>query len=309
MPYTPLNINVFSSAFAGAMAQAVIRTGVSPVISPVPDYSAYAAVAAAWAQAVDTVWGAVASSDFENNGIQTVSTVYHTTHPVAPGDLAAASVAAFWTDPATALVGAVRTYGTVNMVTIQNVNPPPGVAANRTEGYGSPTAVVTSGNNIGAMKLVAKTSGMFACGWNFVYNALNTDLIECQTSVFVDNVAGVPITLNNATAVGYGTDGLAEPGNVAVTDNNVYLATAAAGITLNNANAGFLLDRKPLTMGAAPATGAVYSWSGTVGRNLQSIGNERPVPIGKTCCITFLMTDNHGAQTTNSSITGYMFEL
>jgi len=309
MAYVPLNVNVFSSAFAGAMAQAVIRTGQSPILSPVPNYTNYAAVAAAWAQAVDTVWTAVPSTDFENNAIQTVSTVYHTTHPVAPGDLAAAAVAAYWTDPATALVAAVRTYGTVNMITVQNVNPPPGVAANRTEGYGQPTAIPTTGNIVGAMKLVAKTSGMFHAGWNFVYNALSTDSVECITTVWVDNVAGVPITLNDATAIGYGTDGFAEPGNVAVTDNNVYVATAVGGITLNNANAGFILDRKPIVIAAAPATGVIYSWSSTVGRNIQGIGLERPVPVGKTCCITFAVTDNHGAQTTNSSVTGFMFEL
>jgi hypothetical protein len=308
MAYAPLNIDIYSAAFAGAMAQCVIRTGVSPTLAPPPDYTDYVAVAAAWAEEVDTIWTAAPSSKFDNDAIQVVSNVYHMAHPVPPGDLAAAAVAAYWVDPATALVTAVQT-GDTNLTTLQNINPLPKVAGNRTEGYGQPTAVVTSGNIVAAMKLVAKSSGMFAAGWNFVYNGLSTDLLECITTVWVDNVAGVPITLSNATAIGYGTDALAEPGNVVVADNNVYMANAAAGILLANANAGFILDRKPLTMGAAPATGAIFTWNGTVGRNIQSPGAERPVPIGKTCCITFAVTDNHGASTTNSSITGYMFEL
>ena len=308
MAYVPLNISIYSAAFAGAMAQCVIRTGASPTLAPPPDYTDYVAVAAAWAQAVDVAWTATPSTDFDARSIQTVSSVYHVTHPVPPSLLVFYSDPTNWATPAAALVAAVRT-GSTNLITTQNINPPPGVAANRAEGYGAPTATVNSGGIIGAMKLVAKTSGMFAAGWNFVYNALATDLIQCTTTIYVDNVAGTPMTLGNVTQVGFGSDGYAEPGNTAVTDNGVFLASAAAGITLLNANAGFAADVKALTMGASPATAAIFTWGGVVGRNLTSAGNERPVPIGKTCCLTISVTDNHGAQPTNSAVTGFMFEL
>lgn len=109
MTYAPLNNDIYSAAFAGAMAQCVIRTGQSPTLSPPPSYTDYVLVADAWAQAVDTVWTALPATTFQINAIQTESETYHTTHPVKPSELAFYSNPANWTIPATALVTAVRT--------------------------------------------------------------------------------------------------------------------------------------------------------------------------------------------------------
>jgi hypothetical protein len=181
--------------------------------------------------------------------------------------------------------------------------------SNRAEGFGQPGVVVTSGGIIGAMKLVAKTSGMFLAGWNLVYNALKTDLVECIITVYVDNVAGVPLTLTNALQIGYGANGTAQPGHIIVQDNGVFLANDPGGILLTGANEGFPLDRKPIVLGDIPQTAAILTWSNIIGRSMTSDNNERSVPVGKTCCITLAVTDNHGAQPTNSSVTGYMVEL
>lgn len=109
MTYAALNNEIYSAAYAGAMSQCVIRTGQSPTLSPPPVYTSYTAIADAWAQAVDIAWAGLPSTDFQNHAIETESETYHTTHPVAPGDLAAAALPAYWTIPAIALVAAVNT--------------------------------------------------------------------------------------------------------------------------------------------------------------------------------------------------------
>ena len=109
MPYAPLNASIYSAAYSGAMAQCVIRTGASATLSPPPDYTNYVAVADAWAQAVDVAWAGLPSTEFQDQAIETESETYHTTHPVRPADLAAASLPAYWTIPAAALVAAVNT--------------------------------------------------------------------------------------------------------------------------------------------------------------------------------------------------------
>ena len=180
--------------------------------------------------------------------------------------------------------------------------------ANRAEGFGQPGVVVASGNIIGAMKLVAKSSGMFLAGWNLIYNGLKTDLVECIVTVYVDDVAGTPMTLANAIQVGYGANGLAQPGAIQVVDNGVFMATDPAGILLTGANSGFPLDRKPIVLGDLPATAVAFAWNNIVGRSMTSDNNERPVPVGKTCCITLAVTDNHGPQPTGN-VSGFMVEL
>ncbi len=109
MTYVALNNEIYSAAYAGAMSQCVIRTGQSPNLSPPPVYTSYTAIADAWAQAVDIAWAGLPSSNFQNHAIETESETYHTTHPVAPADLAAAALPAYWTIPATAIVAAVNT--------------------------------------------------------------------------------------------------------------------------------------------------------------------------------------------------------
>jgi hypothetical protein len=121
MPYVPTNEKIYAAAFAGAMAQCVIRTGISPTLSPVPSYVAYANVASAWAEAVDTAWASATSSYYEDHGIQSVSSVYHMAHPVQPSELVFYSSAINWAIPAIALVAAIRTVSpTVSTI----YNPP-----------------------------------------------------------------------------------------------------------------------------------------------------------------------------------------
>lgn len=132
MTYAPLNSDIYSAAFAGAMAQCVIRTGQSPTLSPPPTYTSYVAVADAWAQAVDIVWTALPATTFEINAIQTESETYHTTHPVKPSELVFYSNPANWAIPATALVAAVRT-GTTPTEIPQNFVPVTPVTSNFTE--------------------------------------------------------------------------------------------------------------------------------------------------------------------------------
>ncbi len=57
MAYVPLNINVYTAAFAGAMAGINVPNGAFITDPDTDDYATQADVAAAFAAAVDTAWG------------------------------------------------------------------------------------------------------------------------------------------------------------------------------------------------------------------------------------------------------------
>lgn len=123
MAYVPLNVNVYSAAFAGAMAVMCNPAGAAITDPLTADYAPFAAAAAAWAQAVDVAWTAAPiPNSYDVQCIQQLSAAYHTSHPIAPSQLATFSIQANWTIPAVALVAAVR-QGDANFTT-QGIVPP-----------------------------------------------------------------------------------------------------------------------------------------------------------------------------------------
>lgn len=124
MPYTPLNVNVYSAAFAGAMAAMCNPTGAAIVDSASANYANFCLVAEAWAQAVDTAWGITpAPNEFDVNCLQSLSAAYHSSHPIAPQASSVFSNPANWTIAARAAVAVVK-EGDANFATL-GITPPP----------------------------------------------------------------------------------------------------------------------------------------------------------------------------------------
>ena len=158
----------------------------------------------------------------------------------------------------------------------------------------TPTQPVSgAANKIIGAKLIAKASGMF-----FGYVAVNNtgatagDVIGYGVQAFTDATPGVPLTFGSATLSGPGTNGIARPGPVQVTDNGVYGSSANTGITLTNANAGVTVSGagKTVTIGTL-AVGDQYVWAGLIQNGL-STSQELTFAPGTTCAITVFVTNS-----------------
>jgi hypothetical protein len=99
----------------------------SAVIDPTAlDYEPYCLAAMSWAQAVDTVWGAILiPNDVNLQNLRLVSHAYHTTHPIAPHDLAPYSDPTNWAQSAAATV-AIALEGDANYAAAGLIPPPLG---------------------------------------------------------------------------------------------------------------------------------------------------------------------------------------
>lgn len=107
MTYSPLNINVYTAAYAGATAGVGIPTGAF-IIDPLSnDYGQQISVAVAFAQAVDTAWGAVGANAYDIEAITDASDNLFARGPGCPiqGVIVTQSN---WTIVATALVALIR---------------------------------------------------------------------------------------------------------------------------------------------------------------------------------------------------------
>lgn len=122
-PYVPLNVNVFSAAFAGAMSAMSSPYGAAVIDPTSIDYEPYCLAAMSWAQAVDIAWGVAIPNDVNLNNIRLVSLAYHQTHPIAPHDLPAYSTVANWTQSAIATVAIAR-EGDANYAAAGIIPPP-----------------------------------------------------------------------------------------------------------------------------------------------------------------------------------------
>lgn len=107
MPYTPLNVNVYAAAFAGAVAGIGVPAGAFITDPVTGNYVTIAAVAAAYAQAVDTAWGAGVANAYDVAAILDGSTNIFTRGPGHPL-VGAVTTQANWTIVALALVALVR---------------------------------------------------------------------------------------------------------------------------------------------------------------------------------------------------------
>lgn len=306
MAYSPLNINVYAAAFAGAMAGIGVPNGAFIVDPTTGDYAGAAAVAAAFAQAVDTAWGAATVANSYDLACITEASSNLFVRGAAPLT-GAVVLQANWTTAALALVAMVQ-QGDTNFAA-QNITPPGVAGANRAYGEGGATtagqATITV---IAAMKLIAKGSGLFKAWCNLSWAALAAADVGTMTiKVFTDNVAGTPLTLGNAGSVGFGSNGVAQPGNVAVNNNGTFTANAGAGITITGASAGYTEDTKAITEGTA-AVGAILSWENIVGLAAPSNAGETPIPVGKTCLVTISLTNSVAARATGNISLG-MYEL
>ena len=156
-----------------------------------------------------------------------------------------------------------------------------------------------------AMKLIAKGSGMFVGGWSLVVSATSGDVVTAQTRVYTDAVAGTALTLGNVTQIGMGSNGVIQPGNVAVTNNGVYGETAGGGITLTGATTGYIADDRAVWAGGAMA----LSWTGVFGKGqILPPSTENAVPIGQTCLLTVSLANTVAARG-QGSIAAWMVEL
>jgi hypothetical protein len=304
MAYTPLNVDVYTAAFAGAMSGLGVPNGAFIVDPTTGDYAGIAAVAAVFAQAVDTAWGTLAANAYDLAAISNVSDSVLSRGPGYPLS-APLTTQANWTTVATAIVAMVR-QGDTYSGTPQNITLPGG--PNRAHGIGSATtagqATITV---IAAAKLIAKGSGIFKAWVNFVYNLAAVDVGTLTINVYTDNVAGTPLTLGNAGSIGFGSNGVAQPGNVTVNNNGVFTANAGAGITITGGSAGYVADTKDITEGTA-AVKAIFMWENIVGLAAPSTGVETPIVVGRTCLVTASVTNSVAARATGNISMG-MFEL
>jgi hypothetical protein len=310
MAYTPLNVNVYAAAFSGAMAGLGVPDGAFIVDPTTGDYANVALVASVFSQAVDTAWGTGAANAYDVNAIANASSNIFTRGAGYPLT-GAVTTQLNWTTVATALVALVR-QGNTNATAIQNITfPGVGGGSNRAYGEGTPAvAGAATINIIAAVKLIAKSSGLFKAWCNFSWAALAAvDLGTLTVNVFSDAVAGVPLTLANVVAMGFGSNGVAQPGNVAVNNNGPfgYDGLAGTGIAVAGANAGYNADIKVITQGTA-AVGAIIAWENIVGLAIPAAGVETPVPLGRTCLVTISLTNTVAARVTGVVSLG-MFEL
>jgi hypothetical protein len=305
MAYLPNNVNVYAAAFAGSYSAMAASVPITDSVSA--DYSSVASVAAVFAQAVDTAWGAVTvPNSYDLTALENASNnvfLNRVPSPVA----SPLNTQANYTTLATAIVAMVQ-QGDTNAST-QNITFP-GSAPGSNRAYGSGTAT-TAGQAtitvIAACKLIAKTSGIFKAWCNLSWASLTAaDVATLTVKVFTDNVAGTPLTLGNAGSIGFGSAGVAQPGNTAVATNGAFTANAGAGITITGGSAGYTADTKVFTQGTA-ATGAILTWENVV--SLASpTSTETPIVIGKTCLVTVSLTNSAAARATGAISIG-MFEL
>lgn len=123
-PYVPLNLNVFTAAFTGAMSAMSSPYGAANIDPTLIDYEPYCLAAMSWAQAVDTAWGAIiVPNTVDLDCIRFVSNTFHATHPIAPHDLAAYSTPANWAQFALATVAIAR-EGNANYAAAGIIPPP-----------------------------------------------------------------------------------------------------------------------------------------------------------------------------------------
>lgn len=309
MAYAPLNVNVYSAAFAGAMSAICSPFGAALIDPTTGDYANQAAVAAAFAQAVDTAWTGAPNS-YDLTAIQLASNNFFQAHgvPVGPGSATTPfSTQSTWTTFAVAIVAAVK-QGDTNFGT-QNITPPGFGVSNRAYGSGTATtagqATITV---IAAAKLIAKSSGIFKFNFKISWSALTAaDVGTITVKVFTDAAAGTPLTLGNNGSIGFGSSGVAQPGNVAVNNNGVFTANAGAGITIAGASAGFTYDTTAITEGTA-AAGAFMHCDGITGTAAPTSANESPFAVGTTCLVTISLTNSVAARAT-ANITGSLIEL
>jgi hypothetical protein len=295
--YVPLNIQVFSAAFAGAMASVVSSGPVADTTQA--DYANYAAIASAVAQAVDTQWGANPASAYELGCLQALVNNYWINRNPSPASLAGYQTVANFTALANAFVAIVKSGDT--QLTANNIAAPGLAGSSRAYGSGGATtagqATITV---IAAAKLISRMSGVFQAWASISYAAAAAaDVVTFTAKIFTDAVAGTPLTLGNAAQIGFGSNGIAQPGNVAVNNNGAFASNNGAGITLTGASAGFTADSKVETVGTA-AVGAFYAWNNCVGQAASAAGNENPIPNGQTCCLTLSVTNSAAARATGN---------
>lgn len=306
MAYVPKNINVFASAFAGAMAGAGVPNGAFIVDPSAGDYAGVAGVAQAFAQAVDTAWGNVTPANIYDQNCLTDAAQALFSRGAFPVT-AATQTQTNWTTAATALVAMVQEGDAV--MAGQGVNPGAGSGSNRAYGAGgATTAAAATITVIAAAKLIAKGSGLFKAWASMSWAALAAaDVGTFTVKVFTDAVAGTPLTLGNVGAIGFGSNGFAQPGQVAVNNNGPFTSNAGAGITITGANAGYTEDTKAVTEGTA-AVGAMFAWENVIGVAAAAAGAETPIPVGQTCLVTLSITNSVAARATGNISIG-MYEL
>jgi hypothetical protein len=107
MTYVPLNLDVYTAAYAGAIAGIGIPNGAF-ITDPVEsDYAPVTVVSAVYAQAVDTAWGAVSANTYDIEAITDASCNLFVRGPGCP--IGGAIITQDnWTIVATALVALIR---------------------------------------------------------------------------------------------------------------------------------------------------------------------------------------------------------
>ena len=292
MAYVPLNIPIYTAAFAGAMAGLGVPSGAFIIDPATADYATNASVAAVFAQAIDTAWGASqAANAYDTFAISNASTAIFARGPGYPLRTPL-TVQTNWTTAATAIVAMVKQGDTYSSNT-QNITLPGG--PNRA--YGRMGTATTSGGVgptvVAAVKLIAKGSGIFKAWVNLEYDATAADVVTLTIRVFLDTVPGTPLTLTNAASMGFGSNGVAQPGNVAVTNNGPFTSNNALGIMINGAS-GYTEDIIAVTAAGA----CLLMWENIVSGDVPVAGSETPVPIGQTCLVSVSLTNSVAARAT-----------
>ena len=183
-------------------------------------------------------------------------------------------------------------------------------AGGRNRAASEPAAATTPGQAtitaVGAAKLITSASGLFFFTCSVVVTGVAADVITLTVQTETDNVAGVPLTLNNAGQIGPGTNGIAQPGNVAVANNGAFSSTTGAGITVTGGSAPVGMISEAVTVPTGGG-GTLLTWSGVL-QKATVAASFSPFAIGTTCLALVSITDSVAARAV-PSISLAMFEL
>ena len=274
MPYTPLSPYVFNAAYTGALGG--IATNASKISdSSAADYVNPAAIAGAWAQAVDTAWGLAATNLLVIDAVETVSEELFSKISLSPPALPAYSNPANWATEAEATVAVV--VAGENYFASQGITPLPiATGGTGTTGPTGPTGATGATGSTGptgatGTGTTGATGPTGATGATIVTlvgdnNGPSNANVNDQAS---GNVAGVfaiaaPIVSTPLAGGGNRVLGVSNTGQVGIATGAAVSAAVTlagdnagpAGANVNNQATGNVADVFPITSPVAPNNGA-----------------------------------------------------
>lgn len=316
MAYTPQNVNVFSAAFAGALAG--MTTSGLPTDPVSADYINITNVALQFAESFDTAWGATFANQYHINCILGIAqSVWDSRTP--PTTTPFTTTPGTFTSLCNALIGIVNEGQTI--LVGQGVNPSH-LGANWASVMGVSGATLgtihsqTSASSTGvlAMVLNPQSSGVFDVGVRLTYSDGTTAGSITHSLVTKQGGAGNVLAgtgflaqVKTSTFPGSGTSG-----GILNAD-----ASGGAGITFGGSGIGTFTivqanDVQATLTGLLTANGIGtqgFAWRGLIDATGDSSGTKTPFTIGLPCCVGVALTSTAAHVITYDSIEMFATEL